>query len=286
MSAKFFYYPEPAGNHKVTIDLDEGLGELFSEWDVMANDGRGMDGSLFRSVGRNGEVITIQRDRMKGSEELAMKFIAMQNHLDRGYSVSFTADHTKAWAGPILTAPNGGGFSFSVGANPFRSMTHYTGSNPEPSATDYIVIENRPPGMIQEIIKVQSETVTFNGGGLITATERINFSYPDLPFARWYRYWPVLKRLKADIGKNIVSNEHGLTWSLNLRLVPDYSALFSFHPGPRNVYDPGLIPDSPVSGDLPDRTGQESLDGLYNQSLQTESGIDTVNLHEIWSRIN
>ena len=273
MSAKFFFYPQPSGNHKVTIDLGEGLAELFSDYDVMANDGRGMDGSLFRSVGRNGEVITIQRDRMSGGQDLAMKFVALQNHLDRGYSCSFTADHTKAWAGPVLTAPNGGDFTFQVAADPFNSITHYSGTNVEPAAGQYIIIENMPPGMIQECVKIDSETVTYNGGGQITLADRINFSYPSLPFARWYRFWPVLKRPIEDIGRNIITNEHGINWSLSLRLIPDYASLFSFHPGPRNVYDPGLIPDSPASGDLPDRTGQESID-----SHAQGSGI--------WSRIN
>ena len=286
MSAKFFYYPQPSGNHLVTIDLEEGLGELYSDFDVMANDGRGMDGSLFRSVGRNGEVITIQRDRMKGGESLAMKFIALQNHLDRGFSVAFTADHTKAWAAPITTTPNGGDLTFSVGANPFRSITHYAGTNPIAAPNDYIIIENQPPAMIQEVIKVDSTTATYNGGGTITTSERISFSYPSVPFARHYRFWPLLKRPKEDIGKNIVTNEHGINWSLTIRLIPDYASLFAFHPGPRTVYNPGLIQPSPGSGPLPDRSGQASLDGFVQKSVDEKSNIGNEKINAIWARIS
>tara|TARA_R100000664_G_C2759822_1_gene150040 strand:+ start:7049 stop:7909 length:861 start_codon:yes stop_codon:yes gene_type:complete len=284
MSARFYYYPQPAGNHKVIIDLEENLSELFSDWDVDASDGRGMDGSIFRSVGRNGEVINIQRDRMKGGESLAVKFLALQNHLDRGFSVSFTTDHTKAWAAPVLNTPNGGDFTFFVGANPFSVVTHYTGTNVEPANGQYLVIENQPPGMIQEVLKIDVQNVDFNTGGYITASDRINFSYPSTPFVRWYRYWPILKRPQEDIGKNIISNEHGLNFSLSLRLVPDYSTLFAFHPGERRVFDPGLIQDSPVTGPLPDTAGRFSLDSYADPRVNQAAEIASEKMDRFWSR--
>ena len=286
MSAKFFYYPEPDGNHKVEIDLTEGLSELFSDFDVISNDGRGMDGSLYRSVGRNGEVITIQRERMAGGQALAMKLIALQNHLDRGYSCQFTADHTKAWCAPVSVSPTGGDLTLLLDANPFRSIVHYSGTDPVPADDDYIVIENQPPGMLQEVIKVSSTTVTHNGGGTITPSERIAFTYPGLPFARWYRYWPILKRPKEDLGRSIVTNEHGINWSLNIRLVPDYSALFAFHNGPNTErIDPGLLPDSPASGALPDREGQVSIDGFVDTVSDSYGGEGPVDIRQVWSRI-
>jgi len=224
---------------------------------------------------------------MVGSEALAMKLIALQNHLDRGYSCQFTADHTKAWSAPVSVAPTGGDLSLSVDANPFRSIVHYSGSDPQPADDDYIVIESMPPAMLQEVIRVDSTTVTHNGGGTIVPVDRIAFTYPALPFARWYRYWPILKRPKSDIGKSIITSEHALNWSLSIRLIPDYSALFAFHNGPNERIDPGLIPDSPASGLLPDREGQQSIDGFVQTVSDSYGSIHAEQaIRQVWSRID
>ncbi len=292
MSAKFYFYPQPSGNHLSTIDLDENLGELFSEWDVSAVDGQGLDGSIYRSVGRNGEVITIQRDRMKGSEALAHKFVALQNHLDRGFSCAFTADHTKAWAAPCTTTPAGGDFVLNVGSNPFSGFTNQGGSTPTPGANDYVVIENQPPGMLQEIGQADSASLTWNGGGSITLKDRVAFSYPAAVFARWYRFWPVLKRPQEDIGTSIITNEHGINWSLNIRLVVDYSTLFSFHRGLELAPNTDLISVSPSTGRLPAPTGKGTIDIIRTgpdeglaADLMASAALDR-RLNEIWGRVN
>jgi len=286
MAAKFWYYPEPDGSHLVEIDLNEPLAELFSDQQVDASDGTAMDGSLSRSVTKNGEIITIQRDRMAGGEELAHQFAAMQSHLDRGYSVAFTADHRYAWAGPVTTNPTGGDFDLFVGPNPFRQFTNGGGVTPIPVANQYIVIENQPPGMITETQKIQAATVTTNGGGTITCSKRVNFTYPSVAFARWYRFWPVLKRPQEDLNRNIITNEHGITFSLSLRLVPDYSTLFSFHPRTALATDPALIGISPGSGSVNDTEGRYSID--FHAELQQTLQESEMNqrLSEIWSRIS
>ena len=44
----FYFYPMPSGNHLVTIDIGEGLGELFSVFDFNVNDGIGLVQMLTR----------------------------------------------------------------------------------------------------------------------------------------------------------------------------------------------------------------------------------------------
>ena len=65
---------------------------------------------------------------------------------------------------------------------------------------------------------------------------------------RHYRFHPALKRHPADIGKSIVTNEHGLLWSLELRLTPDYENYFAFHPQQENDVPSGLLQDGLIVG--------------------------------------
>ena len=247
MSAKFFYYPEPDGSHLVEIDLGEDLGELFSDFSVDAVDGITMSGGIQRSVGRMGEVITIQRDRLKLGEDLAYQFMALQNHLDRGFSCAFTADHTKAWAAPIHNYLNAGSFTVQAFGNPFTSAI---GTN-TPASGDFVVIETKPPAQLQEMHKLDSVTNLTSTGGSFTVDKRINFNYNQRAFARQYRTWPILKRVQADVGQNIITNENGRLFSLSIRLVPDYDTLFGFHP---ETYD-GVVNVGSLLSSAPAATG-------------------------------
>ena len=232
MSARFYYYPEPDGSHLITIDLGEELGELFSDFFVNAVDGISITGHRQRTVGRMGEIVNIQRDRLKLSEDLAYQFHALQNHLDRGYSCSFTADHTKSWAAPIKAGTLlTGATTIQCFSNPFNNMTDPSLSGLKPAVDDYITIETAPPAMLSEQHKLSNVTnlSNVNGGSFVNA-KPLNFEYDRPAFARWYRYWPVLKRPQREIGRNIITNENGRLFSLNITLEPDYGTLFSFHP--------------------------------------------------------
>ena len=261
MSARFYFYPQPNGSHLVTIDLEEDLGELFSDFIVDAVDGISMNGSIQRSVGRMGEIITIQRDRLKLGEDIAYQFMALQNHLDRGFSCAFTADHSKAWAAPIHNYLSAGTKTVNVYANPFSTFL----GTAIPASDDFIVIESAPPAQLQEMHKIDSVSNLASTGGSFTIDKRINFRYNRRAFARHYRTWPVLKRPDSDIGQNIITNEGGRLFSLSLRLVPDYDTLFAFHP---DTYDGvvnlgGLLSAAPpASGSLPQGQGSTGIDGV------------------------
>ena len=233
-NAKFYFYPEPSGNKLVTIDLGEALGELFSEWQKDVSDGVAYDGSIFRTIGRTQEVINIQRDRMSGGFETARKFRALQNHLDRGFACSFSADSDNAFIFPVTSSPVISGDTIvQVGSNPFRN---FVGTN-VPAANDYMVMETGSPASICEQVKVSATDVTAANGGRLTFSEGLNFAYDRPAFVRWHWFWPVLRRPASDVGKSIITNEHGLLYSLDLRLIVDYSGLFAFHrTEPREVF--------------------------------------------------
>ena len=267
-NAKFFYYPQPDGRHLVEIDLQEPIAELQSEISHDAVDGITQGGGIFRSVGRGGEGITIQRDRMQLGEDLAIQFDALQNHLDRGFSCSFVTDHEKAWAAALSTPPQAGGFTFQVKDNPFID---FTGSSTVPVAGDYVVIETDSPPYIREVQKIQSISVSANSGGSVTFTKRLNFDYTDrVVFMRFYRFWYGLKRPQGDIGTPIVTNENGRLFTLNMRLVVDYQTYFAKHNG--EGFSTPLIGASPSTGPLPNNDGRASIDSAQNVSSSLSSG--------------
>lgn len=243
MSAKFFYYPigQYPANHLEVIDLGEGLAELFNEFIVDANDGITHSGGIKRSVGRITEMITIQRDRMKLGEELAHQFRGLQNHLDRGGVCSFAADHTKCFMAGIKQVVYGNDTVIKVTGNPLFAMTANNGI----AANDYLTFETQNPALVTETRKVSNTSVGLSPsfGGEITLSQGTAYSYPMKTMLRHYRFFPTLKRPLNEVGKNIITNEFGLLWSLSLKLVMDYDRLFDLMPtDDSGQFDINLIP--------------------------------------------
>jgi hypothetical protein len=272
MAARFYFYPQPNGSNLITIDLEEELGELYSDFYVDAVDAVTRSGHRQRSVGRMAEIVTIQRDRLKLSEDLAYQFYALQNHLDRGFSCSFTADHTKAWAAPIrLGVLNTNVQDIPCYRNPFQSIVNPAASGLIPDVGDIITIETMPPGMITEQHKLsnvsQLSSVT---GGQFSISKGLNFQYERPAFARYYRFWPVLKRPASQVGRNIITNENGRLFSLNITLEVDYLTLFKFHPGETETFTDfgdGLTTEHVG---IPDQgSSNRGLDGVYSDRTRS-----------------
>jgi len=264
---KFWYYPTPGGGVE-TIDMGEGLAELFCDWEVDAESAVDMSGGSYRTVGMMREIVTIERDRMLLGEELANKFVALQNHLDRGYTVAFCSDAALAYCVPVSHPPPAGDTTIEVLNDVFTSLT---GIAAVPPNNSYMMLETQPPGMVQEIVKAtDTSTATLTGGGTIGVSAGTTFGYQGPTFLRYYRFWPALKRPAADVGKNIVTNEHGQLYSLSLRLVVDYGRLFAFHPQSDLLIDWSLQPaaDKLTNNDLLD-SGVVTLDSQEpsNRSL-------------------
>lgn len=239
---KFYYFPQPDGSALHTIDLGEPLAELFSEFEVDSNTAVGFDGSMYRTTGVHREIVTIQRDRFKLGEDLAIELQALQSHLDRGFSCMFANDPDKAFCFPLSLNASSGDHRVQVLGDPFRGIT----GGSVPVENDYITIESQNPMLLFEQHKVKAAssstpaaTISSGAGGQINLSPPIAFSH-GVAFARHYRFWPILKRPQADVGNAIVTNESGRLFTLNLRLVVDYQQLFSFHPdvGEYTTQDP------------------------------------------------
>lgn len=228
-NAKFYYYPIPDARSLRTIDLGEKLGELFSEfqYDVAESISRG--GRRYLSHGLQREFVTIQRDRMLLGEDLAIQLESMQNHLDRGGYVSFCADSDKAYIHPFLNTVEQNSATQLLGSNPFKDVT---GAN-LPLAGDYVTLQTNSPTSIIEKSKIAGVDGSFSSstGGNITFNPKMAYTYPERAFLRYYRFFPTLRRAGSDIGQNIITNENGRLFSLNVRLYLDTFTLFNFHSG-------------------------------------------------------
>jgi len=272
-NSKFFYYPQPDASRLVTIDLGEMIGELFSDYTVDAVDADYRDGGMSRSVGRTREIVNIQRDRMVGSEDLAIQFVAMQNHLDRGGVVGFCADSDKAYAYPLSKRPRTGEQSVGCSSNPF---TDFAGSI-IPTVNDYVTIETESPASLREQNKITSVAHITSAGGTISLKNKIAFNYKRRTFIRHYRFWPLcLRRPAGDIGQNIVTNERGFLFSLDIRLFVDLSALFAFHRSFDGIRrDPQTLPTED-STTPPFTGGYDPLPFVNRHEIE----VDVIQQHE------
>lgn len=244
-NAIFYYFPIPDARALVTIDLGEKLGELFSEYEYDSAESISRGGKRYLSNGLQREFVTIQRDRMVGGEELALKLQSMQNHLDRGGYVSFCADSDKAYMHPFMTNPELSTSLVSVGANPFKDVT---GSN-LPVIGDYVTMQTNTPTSIIEHKKITNVTSNFSSlaGGILTLSPSVVYTYTERAFLRYYRFFPTLRRSASDIGQNIITNEGGRLFSLNVRLYLDTYTMFAFHPGSDGIdRTPNFTPDASV----------------------------------------
>ena len=274
-NAKFYYTPEPFGTGPIlqVIDLGEALGEMYSDISVEAVDAVSLTGSIQRSVGRTQEIVTIQRDRMIGGEDLAIQFHALQNHLDRGFSVSFAADKDNAFCFPIRGSLSNGATSINLYADPFQNLT--APFTTLPTSGDYCTVETSSPAMIQEMIKVLSGSAVTAQGGTITTVDLVKFQYDQPAFLRHYRFYPALKRPQADIGQSIITNEGGRLFSLSIRLVVDYEVLYAAHP--ERIGESGVsFGRSLASATTGGRQGAGiSLDGMSRMARQSRSSVGT-----------
>ena len=276
-TAKFYYFPRPSGlSFLRIIDLKESLAELFSDFEVDAQDGVSYTGRRYRTISRLSEVVRIQRDRMKGSEDLALELMTLQSHLAHGFPTMFAADSTKAYATYLRQPVKSGDTVLFVGPNVFRSFV----GNQIVAANDYLMIESENPGMKYQMVEVQSITATATASGTITLRQPIQFDFDKGAIGvRHYRFWPTLKRPASQVNQNMVTNERGFLFSLDVTMIPDYGNYFDFLIPLGNefgeitegFFDPDNPPDSPLadSGFCPTdaRTGQHLGNFLSEPNL-------------------
>lgn len=224
--AAFYLYPDPGPGSPWTLSFGECVTSYTEAPDVEVADAVTLSGRRQRAIGRWGKRVRLTLERMASREELAWQMLALQNHLDRGYSVAFTADTGKAWASffGATALPAAGDTLITPGANAWSSLV---GSN-SLAAGDWIRIYSEASYALEQAGKIQTWTASNNI--TLAATTPIRFDFSGKCIASWSYFWPLLKRPEDNVGTNIVVNEVGRLWTMSIDLVIDLAALFALWP--------------------------------------------------------
>ena len=283
MTVKIFYYPDDYGSHLVEIDMQELLGELFSDRQYDVVDGVSMAGGIRRSITGGREFITFQRDNFTAGKELAYQFEALQNHLDRGKSCMIAADLNKMFCFPLLGNHNSSTQTINVGSPVFQNIV---GAASIPAVDDYMKIETDIiPVMKTEKVKISGVGSMTSGGGSMSIDKRLQMDYYRRAFIMSEHFFPILKRPADQVGQKMVTAVGDRLFTLNVQLVVDYEVLYAMHPdngmnygssagiasGLRSLYSgSGNIPNYEILG------GFDGLSHEYYDALAVESLLRVV----------
>ncbi|MFT5686527.1 MAG: hypothetical protein ACI8RZ_007483 [Myxococcota bacterium] len=215
-TAAFIWYPNEADATPYTLNL----GQCFSayaeapEWTV--SDARSLNGARHRCIAGTGRriVLTIQRIKAstaRGREGTAARLVALQNHLNRGGSIAFTARTDKAVAivvnGPLARGSMGVNFGSQPFTALFGSQSLVKGDVVRLETSERVYQEE------QAIIDtfVPSTSATFNEEVLHSSAGPILMTYAYC--------FPALKKPAEVTNVNITENVVGRLWSMSLELV-------------------------------------------------------------------
>ncbi len=214
--AAFYLYPTPGPGTPRTLSLGECVTTYAERPDVAVADAVALTGASQRTLGQWRKRVTVTLEGMIGGANLGWKLLMLQNHLDRGGRVGFTADVTKSWAAFLSYAT--GDTTLSPGVPPWSAMV---GAGKSLVGGDMIRLSSEHPENTEEAVKVLS----WNGASPINLDVA---SYPPPRFtptqpvlASWAYFWPVLLRPADQVGQNITAIELGHVWSLRLELATD-----------------------------------------------------------------
>jgi hypothetical protein len=221
-TVEIYYYPE-AGGSLIRVPLTRRLSRLEEVDTVDAEDasnGYLSTSRAFRGVRRR---IRVAIDRVNwmvaDGKSLHRALVPVIQHLRNGGVIGLTLDNTKAYAGYIAGSISQGASNYNFGGNAFSVWPSATCA---PASGDEVVISTPPLYGKHERRLVGSVTpstygfyyVGFNG-------ETLAYNYESPSMLRWHGFWPALKLPQDAINSPPITNEHGISWSLDLTLEED-----------------------------------------------------------------
>lgn len=226
-NAGIIYYSADTGRGATVIDFGRKATDFFWEPIRERSSGWTLAGDMFSVVqtGRHRVTMTLGPFNNTGNQlYLERKLESLSSHLERGLPISLAGDLEKCWGGFI---------SGGTGLDPGRTVID-TGGNlfsaygaASIGDGDEIVIEGPNPTLHREIMRVQS----YSGGVFQTYNETL-YRYLDGPVMVRHRlFYPVLYLPADQLGKNIVTNDHRWTFTLDLTLEQGVEAFASMYSG-------------------------------------------------------
>lgn len=250
---EIYYYPE-AGGALIRATLTRNISRLEQADTVECSDA--LNGYLssvrmFSGVRRR---IRITIDRVNGlstaGKALYRTLVPVVEHLRAGRAIGFTLDNTKAYAGYGAGSVSQGASNYNFGGNAFSVWPSATCA---PASGDEVVLSAPPVYGKLERRLVGSVTPSSYGFYYVGFnSETLVYSYDPLSMLRWHGFWPALKLPEDQKSSPIFTNEHGVTWSIDLTLEEDPAVFYlsgdEYERRPRVITEMGgVTPYSPGS---------------------------------------
>jgi len=217
-----YYYPDPAGSLEV-IDLAEPLSDLQITQLREVADTYTRGGSFFRTSGASRLQVRIILENFT-SAPLVRQFETLSAHLERGGSIGFALDASKAWAGFVdvdSRSPIRGSTTIStVASNQFSAWN----SGASLATNDEVSVSSPPPEGLRETRYVSAgistgKTMSLTGNPLV-------YSYQSgVVLVRHRDFFPSLVMPEGSVGDPIVESNHRISYTLDLTLVEDWGTL-------------------------------------------------------------
>ena len=220
-----YFYPDSSGTLE-TITFEENLSDLQVEPIREVSDAVTLSGAMFRRHYASRLAVRIVLENYT-SKSFWYKMESLSAHLERGAPIGFSLDHAKTWAGFL----HSGGSAARGDAGPFllpgasgasNGNSFYAWNNSGTLVEDDMVcISNGNPEGFREYVDLDSL-----GTSTATLKRGLLYSYASRPILfRWRDFFPALKLPQNQMGSPIVTSNHRIGYTLDLRLGEDWSGL-------------------------------------------------------------
>jgi len=238
-TAKIWFYPDPNGP-VVEIDIDEALSDNQVHQKVDQSVSEGLTGSIDTAQYSSRAVLRLIDERFVDAAR-ARKIYLLRDHLQAGGLCSIAEDSDKAVAGFVATVPvlSGSVGIVSLVGRPWP----YNGSATLASGDEVEFLGNQPRAL-RQLVTVSS----FSAGDILVTGEVLSYDFAAQG-ARWVLvrhrgFWPVLRLPKENRNASVITDDHRISYTLDVELEEAIDAIESF------AHEPtvGVTTTSPTTG--------------------------------------
>ena len=246
MTAKIWYYPDPAGA-VVEIDIGEGLSDLQKNGAVVQSASESVSGAVYTNQTSARSMVRVINERFT-SYALARQLETLENHLRRGGVIAVAEESSKAFAGYLnFPLPSSGATSFSLQGTPwpFAGVITLAGGNE-------FVLQSPSPKYLREL-----GLLTSHGAGNTMTVPATVYDYSAEPWVlfRTRGFWPLLRLPVGQRNQKMLTHDHRISWTFDVQLEEHVDGLDIF----AGIADSEVVTATPLGGVI-QQTVPEILD--------------------------
>ena len=233
MSARIYYYPGGAGQLR-DINLGEPLSLLEPQRVIGRADTVSYSGRRYSSITSGTIRARFVLDRFSlltsAGALLYRSLMSLEAHLQAGGMLLITGDSTKAFVAQLASTPSPQQTSL------YDEGQIYGWLPGSLSAGDVIITEPSYPDTFSEHLAIDSRSAA--GVIALSNSQGVRYEYTTEPvIIREQHTYPAMKLPDDQIGRSIVTNDRGITATLDFTLELDRNALAQHARQSANAYD-------------------------------------------------